>query len=154
MRVLVAGVGNLDRTDDGVGVVAAGLAADQLPSEVEVRGSVRPLDLLELWGSFDAVYVLDGVVSGAPPGTVHRWELAEGRVLSASPGVSTHGLGVAEVVELGRALGRLPPVLVVYGVEVASLRPGQVLTPEVRRGAEEAARQLAQEVAAARARRR
>jgi len=40
---------------------------------------------------------------------------------------------VAEAVELTRALGRLPPSLVVYAIEGHAFEPGDALSPEVAR---------------------
>ncbi len=61
---------------------------------------------------------------------------------------STHHLGLAEAVELARALGRLPQRLVVYGVEGASFEIGEELTAEVRSGSEQAATAIREEVLA------
>ena len=44
---------------------------------------------------------------------------------------STHAFGLAEAVELARALGRLPPRLIVYGIEGKSFEAGVGLSPEV-----------------------
>ena len=46
---------------------------------------------------------------------------------------STHALGVAEAIELGRALGRLPRRLLVFGIEGGSFDAGAGLSPEVER---------------------
>jgi hydrogenase maturation protease len=144
--VLVAGVGNPDRWDDGVGPVAVRRAALRLPAEVSVRECAEPADLVELLAGVQVAFLVDGVVSGAPPGTVHRFDASRSPLPAAVRACSTHGLGVAEAVELARALGWLPPRTVVYGVEVASVRAGRGLTPRVRRGAEEVARRLCEEV--------
>jgi hydrogenase maturation protease len=45
--------------------------------------------------------------------------------------VSTHRLGLAEALELARALGRLPSSIVVHGIEGARFGPGLPLSPEV-----------------------
>ena len=46
-------------------------------------------------------------------------------------GGSTHAIGVAEVVEIARALDRLPERLTVYGIEVGKMSHGSDLSPEV-----------------------
>ena len=62
--------------------------------------------------------IVDAIRSGAPPGTVHRVDASQApvpeRLRSSS---STHAIGVAEAIELARALGRLPAQVVLYGVE-------------------------------------
>jgi hydrogenase maturation protease len=49
---------------------------------------------------------------------------------------SSHGLGLAEAVELARALGRLPDQMMVLGVEVGSVETGAGLGPAVEDAAE------------------
>jgi hydrogenase maturation protease len=50
------------------------------------------------------------------------------------------------VIELARALDRLPPQLVLYGIEGAGFAAGAALSPEVEAGVEEAARRILREV--------
>jgi hydrogenase maturation protease len=44
---------------------------------------------------------------------------------------STHAFGVAEAVEMDRALGGLPRRLTIYGIEGANFAAGEELTAEV-----------------------
>ena len=76
--------------------------------------------------------LVDAVSSGAPPGTVHRFE-PNGTPLPAElfGASSTHALGLAEALELARSLDRLPEHVVVLGIEGASFDFGKGLTPEV-----------------------
>jgi hypothetical protein len=53
---------------------------------------------------------------------------------------------VAEAVELGRALGRLPPSLRIYGIEAGQFELGSPPSREVLAAVEELARRIAQEV--------
>ena len=52
-------------------------------------------------------FLIDACVSGAPPGTVRRLDLArDGDALpDLQFGLSTHGFGLAEAIALGQALG-------------------------------------------------
>ena len=61
---------------------------------------------------------------------------------AARGGASTHGLGLAEAIELGRALGRLPARLVVYAIEGQGYATGAPLSPPVARAAEEVVGEL------------
>jgi hydrogenase maturation protease len=72
------------------------------------------------------------VRSGAAPGTVHRFEVAE-RPLPAGlrSSTSTHAVGIGEAIELARALGRLPSRLVVYAVEGQCFEAGATLSGAV-----------------------
>jgi hydrogenase maturation protease len=77
---------------------------------------------------------------------VHRLEAGE-RELPAPPfGVSSHHLGLAEALELARAVGRLPRRVVVYGIEGARFEAGDELSPSVAAAAEEVAAAIRDEV--------
>ena len=73
----------------------------------------EPIDLLDRWEGAGEVIVVDAVRSGAPAGTVHRLDRA-GRADPAALRGSTHAFGLAETIELARALDRLPQRLTVY----------------------------------------
>ncbi len=96
----------------------------------------EPIDLLDRWVGADEVIVVDAVSSGAPPGTIHRLDpLAEPIQTALSQG-STHALGLAEAIELARALDRLPSSLAVYGIEGERFTAGEELSPAVARAVE------------------
>ena len=105
------GVGNAARGDD-----AAGLLAARAVGGIELEGDASAL--LDLLDGLDAAIVVDAVRSGAAAGTVQRFEAA-GAPLPAtlSSSTSTHLIGIAEAIELARALDRLPPRLTVYAIE-------------------------------------
>jgi hydrogenase maturation protease len=48
---------------------------------------------------------------------------------------SSHAFNLAEAIELGRALGRLPPRLVIYGIEGACFEHGAAPSAAVRTAA-------------------
>lgn len=73
MKVLVAGVGNVLRSDDGFGVeVARRVTEEHLPPGVRVvETGIGGIALVqELQEGYDAVVVVDAVDKGRPPGTV------------------------------------------------------------------------------------
>ena len=129
---LVIGVGDPYRRDDGVGLIAGRrLAAAARGRARFVEGSGAALPLMEAWAGAEAVIVIDAVRAGAEPGTVHRVDPHAASLLRPRFRSSTHGAGVAEAIELARALGRLPPRVVVLGVEGRQFDPGVGLSPEV-----------------------
>jgi hydrogenase maturation protease len=133
---LVVGRGSPDRGDDAVGAVVARQVASRLPG-VTVVDHEDPTSLLDLWAGHDPVVVVDAVRSGAEPGTVHRLETGAGgapvteTAWARTGHGGTHAVGLAEMVELGRALGRLPLRLVVVGVEAEGFEHGAPLTDRV-----------------------
>jgi len=133
-KPLVVGVGNLYRHDDGVGVAVIERLRQQLAEDVDVaEEGGEPAALVERWTGRSLVMLVDAAVSGAAPGTVRRVETVAGT--SPGPGLrsaaSSHGLGVAEAIALGRALDRLPGRLVVFAVEAADLSEGTGLSADV-----------------------
>jgi hydrogenase maturation protease len=141
-RPLVIGIGNEWRSDDAVGlVVARRLAALDPTMRVTAHGG-EPVDLIDAWTDEDEVILVDAVESGARPGTVHRVEAAERDPAGAPARGSTHALGVAEAIALGRALGRLPGRLLLFGIEGGRFDAGASMSPAVERAAEELAHEL------------
>jgi hydrogenase maturation protease len=141
--VIVIGVGNAWRGDDGAGLAVARRLRALSPDGVEVReveGDATAL--VEAWAGADRVVVVDAAASGAPPGTVRRFDARSGPLPARHLRSSTHAFGVPDAVELARALGRLPGRLDVYAIEGASFTAGDRLSPAVERAVDELAATL------------
>lgn len=141
---LVIGLGSPDRGDDAVGPAVARAVASLVPG-VEVLEHEDPTALLDLWAERDPVVVVDAVRSGARVGTLHWLEtgatrppLSRGAWAHGGHG-STHAIGLSAMVELGRALGRLPGHLIIVGVEAERFDHGAPMTPLVAASVEVAA---------------
>jgi len=141
--MLIVGCGNPDRADDAAGLLVARRLHELGMDAREHTGDM--LALMDEWSSEEEVTLVDAVVSGAAPGTITAWDAHHAALPPDCFPCSTHALGVAEAVELARALGRLPHRLMVYGIEAANFEPGGPLSPEVRAAVE----RLAQNIAAA-----
>lgn len=150
-RAVVIGVGNRFRRDDGVGLRAIALARGELPDDVQVMESDgEPSRLLDAWDGADLAIVVDAMRSGVEPGTVVRAEAGRDALPGPATGGSTHSLGIGEAVALGRALDRLPPGVVVFGIEGERFESGVELSEAVERGAARAAALVREEVRARR----
>lgn len=127
--VVVVGIGNAERGDDAVGLlVARALAAKALPG-VEVRehgGEVA--GLVSILEAAQAAILVDAAVAGARPGSVQRLDAAAESLPAEWFAFSSHGLGLAEAVELARALGVLPGRCLVYAIEAEGFEPGAALS--------------------------
>jgi hydrogenase maturation protease len=144
VSALVVGLGSRDRGDDAVGsLVAAEVAARHLP-DVRVLVHEDPTCLVELWADAQDVVVVDAVRSGADAGTVHVLDATAGvladRAWARTGRGGTHAFGLAAAVELARALHRLPPRLLLVGVEGVSFEHGESPGPAVVRAVGPAAR--------------
>jgi hydrogenase maturation protease len=144
VRALVIGLGNSYRRDDGVGPAVAERLRGRRDVEVATCEQ-EPSRLLDAWAGADLALVVDAVASGAEPGTVHRFDASERAVPSSVFRGSTHAFGVGEVIELARALGRLPGRVIVYGVEGAEFAAGDGLSPAVAVAVEPLATELIEE---------
>ena len=146
-RVVVIGIGNEFRRDDGAGPAVVRAASRLLPETVEViELDGEPARLMEAWTGADVAYVVDAARAGATPGSVHRFDATCAGLPAWAARGGTHALGVGAAVDLARALDRLPPRLVVYGVEGARFDEGDGLTPEVQAAVGIAAARLVAEV--------
>jgi hydrogenase maturation protease len=122
-------VGSSFRGDDAVGpVVAERLRAVGAPV---LDCADEPTRLLDLWDGLDTVVVVDALRSNAVPGTLHRIDADDGPLPRDVRLASTHAMGIADVLELGRTLGRAPRRVIVLGIEGASFGMGEAMTPAV-----------------------
>ena len=137
---VVVGIGNAWRGDDAVGILVARAVRDRVPDDVTVvEHEGEPTALLDLWSGRSLAVVVDAISGAGPPGSVRSFDATEAPLPSSFPAASTHAFTLAQAVELGRQLGRLPERLIVLGVEGRDFGAGAELHPAVIRGAEEAA---------------
>jgi hydrogenase maturation protease len=137
--MLIIGCGNPERRDDGAGLLVAKRLSEL---GVDARWCTgEPLGLIELWRRADYVILVDATVTGAPPGTIHVWDSREASINSTAP-ASTHGLGIAEVIELARTLNRLPSRLELYGIEGYCFDHGSGVSREVQHAVDEVVRRI------------
>ena len=149
-RVLVAGIGNVFRTDDGFGSeVARRLAALPWPDGVRVvdygiRGMHLAYDLLDPW---DALVLVDALPGGDGVGTVEVLEIGAEH-LGTGGQVDAHGMDPATVLANLAALGgRLPPSTLLVGCRIAETGEGMGLTPVAAAAVDEAVRAVQRLVA-------
>ncbi len=142
-KVVVIGVGNPYRSDDGVGpAVVELLRHNEIPGvELEcARGETA--ELIELWTGAALALLVDAVrAQPAHPGRVHHLvvpDLRTERIRAAS----SHGLDLGAAVELARVLDRLPGRLELFAIEVEQVGHGRGLSAPVA----DAARHVAAEI--------
>ncbi|MFF8941555.1 hydrogenase maturation protease [Streptomyces sp. NPDC014864] len=157
-RIVVVGVGNSFRHDDGVGWAVVDRLAERAAGRSLPPGTAletcdgEPARLLGLWENAGLAVVLDAAHAHPPrPGRVHRLVLDAAR-LPRTGSTSSHGLGLGEAVELSRALDRLPDRLVVYAVEGSDQSLGTGLSAPVAARVDELARSVEEEILRYRAR--
>lgn len=124
--VRVLGIGS-PFGDDRIGWLAAEALEKVFdPARVSVSMHDRPgARLVSLMHGAEQVVLIDGVCTGAAPGTLHRLE-GEAIGAAVSRCSSTHGFGLAEAIKLAQKLGGLPPCLVLWGAEIGEAEGGNV----------------------------
>jgi hydrogenase maturation protease len=140
---LVIGIGNEWRGDDAVGIITARLLARAgLPGVRILEASGEGAALLDLWQGASTAILIDAVQPGEESGTIHRFDVQTAPLPTSLLVSSSHAFGVAQAIELGRALGGLPPRLIFYGIEVQDMTAGRSLSPQV----EQASRQVCERI--------
>jgi hydrogenase maturation protease len=134
-RILIIGVGNAYRSDDAVGLFVARRLREEMHLQTNQttiqEESGEGTALIEAWQEAEAVIVIDAVRSGAPPGSVHRFDASQQALPAVFSCASTHAFGLAEALEMARALQQLPSRLIVYGIEGENFAAGMELSPAV-----------------------
>jgi hydrogenase maturation protease len=112
MRTLVIGVGNLLRTDDGVGIHVIKGLNDLRPEVNTLDAAMGSVEILEAMRGYDQAVIVDAIETGAEPGTIFRVNLTQGE----EPPIVTHshGTDLITTLRLGRQL---------YGEEM----PGEII---------------------------
>jgi len=125
-KILIAGMGNVLRRDDGFGVeVARRLAEAALPPGVRVvEVGIGGIHLVQdLMDGYDALVIVDAVERGSVPGTLYILE-AEAPDLATWPEAQRlnfladmHYTTPSKALILARALGVLPPKAFIVGCQ-------------------------------------
>jgi len=146
-RVVVIGVGNEFRRDDGAGLAVVASLRGRVPPGVElVLTDGEPTRLIEAWTGATLAVVVDAVRADPPqPGRVHRF-LLDRPLAGPTRTASSHGFGLDDAVRLARALDRMPGRLVVHAIEAADLSQGPGLTPLVAAAVGDVARAVLSDV--------
>ena len=150
-RVLVAGMGNDLRQDDGFGIVVIRrFFEDGVPEGVQVyEAGIAGIGLVqELMDGYQALVIVDAMDRGEEPGTVYLLEVevpdleeftVEGRQEFLA---DTHYAVPSKALILARALKVLPPRVYILGCQPEAYELGMGLSEPVARGAAEAITRL------------
>jgi hydrogenase maturation protease len=129
-KILVAGMGNILRGDDGFGVEVA----QQLVGSATLPDSVKVIDVgiggihlvHELMGGYEMLVIIDAIERGSVPGTIHLME-AEVPDLVDWPQekregflADTHYATPSKAMILAKALGVLPSKVFIIGCQPAA----------------------------------
>ena len=130
--VLILGVGNLLRSDDGFGVhVVRELESEGgIPGAKIVDAGVAVMDMLPLVEQARRVIVVDAVSGNREPGTIYSFTAK--RIGESTPFFSVHSVGLLQAIFLFHKDAEIPSIEVV-GVEPACLDYGLELSPQAQK---------------------
>ncbi|MBI4597634.1 MAG: hydrogenase maturation protease [Candidatus Omnitrophica bacterium] len=147
-HTVIIGIGNAYAGDDAAGLLAARRLQPLVGKAAIIQeAGGEGISLMAQWPKTARVILIDAVRSGSAAGTVHRFTAHDQplpvQVFGSS---STHAIGVAEAVELARAMGRLPAELIVYGIEGERFDAGTTISPSVTQAIDRVVTSIAREV--------
>jgi len=117
-KTAIIGVGSPFGDDAIAYHVIECLKEESLPA-IDLHYYDRPgWHLLEYMKPFNTVHLVDAIVSGSPPGTLHRYEDIH-TFQQHQNLLSSHSFGLAETLLLGEVLGELPAQLIIHGIEIS-----------------------------------
>jgi hydrogenase maturation protease len=127
-KVLIVGIGNRFRGDDGAGPFLIDCLRGKV-GEILLDVGEEPLNYLGVIESVapDTVLVFDTAQMGEKPGTIRRVNI-EGLSISAT--VSTHSIPLEQILRLIET--RTQSNIVLFGVQPRRLELGNGMSPEVR----------------------
>jgi hydrogenase maturation protease len=134
--VAVIGIGNYLRGDDGAGIHAVDRLREQEANRLAdiIDGATAGPGLKFFIEDRDKVIFIDAGTFGKAPGTFVRFTPAEIRTRKELSGLSLHEFDLISFLSSPPPGMKLPPDLVIYCIEPASMEPGDRLSPEVDAG--------------------
>jgi len=135
VRTIVVGLGNPILSDDRAGLAAAQILEQLLQDQpdidivLETCGGLR---LMELLVGYDRALILDAIVTGGEPGTVHYLDSA---AIASQRSASAHDVNLTTALMVGRQAGAHLPgddAIHYIGIEAADIQTfGEQCTPAV-----------------------
>jgi len=117
MRTLIIGIGNLLRTDDGVGIHVINLIKELQPQVETLDAAMGSIEILEAMRGYDRAIIVDAIETGAEPGTIYRVNFTSGeKPLSVT---YSHGTDLITTLKLGQKLfpDEMPREIIIIAVE-------------------------------------
>ena len=148
--VVVIGLGNVVRSDDGVGVQAVARLRERLGSQPDVslvEGGTAGLLLLPHLADAERAIIIDAIDVGAWPGTLVRLG-GDDFACAFSAGSTVHDVALRDLLGAARLSGAWPEQLVLHGVQPGSTALGTELTPAVAAALDLLVDSIARELAA------
>ena len=141
MKVLILGIGNPLRSDDGIGIhVVEALRKENLRKGVDIKEGLSGLDILGAIAGYERIIMIDAIRSGGEPGTIHKLSVGDLHAQQTLHTFSTHDVDIPTMLKLGRDLypGKMPEDIVIIAVEAEDIETfSETCTPKVEKAIHE-----------------
>ncbi|MBM4146468.1 MAG: hydrogenase maturation protease [Nitrospira sp.] len=121
MSILVLGIGNFLRSDDGVGLhVIEALRKEKTGDNIDLMEALSGLDILDAIKGYDRIILVDAIKTGGEPGTIYELSLKDIQNKHTNHSFSTHlNMDLSTMLELGNRLfpGKIPKDIRVIAIE-------------------------------------
>jgi len=144
VKPLIISLGHRYRSDDGVGPLTLDLLRQRLRDRVDCLENPGDVTrLLAAWQGVERVYLIDALDGSAGErGDILELDGLRQVLPAGAASTSSHGLNLAEAIELSKMLGSPPQRLTIYGIVAANFSPGQTLDPAVEAAAHAVAERI------------
>ncbi|MBN1683605.1 hydrogenase maturation protease [Candidatus Bathyarchaeota archaeon] len=141
MRGLVIGIGNILRTDDGVGLHTLKKIKKILPDFDTVDVGLGSIEILDHIQGYDLIFIIDAIETGGKPGTVYKIDLSKNQV---PPEINySHGIDIVTTLKLGQLFVDKLPKIILLAVEAEDvLTFSEELTPKVKKAIKEIIKEI------------
>ncbi|MEW6068879.1 MAG: hydrogenase maturation protease [Nitrospirota bacterium] len=141
MKCLVLGIGNLLRSDDGIGIhIIDSLRKENLDNKIDINEGLSGLDVLDAINGYDRVIIVDAIKSNVEPGTIYKLSLEDLSHKQTLHSYSTHDVDFLTVLKLGSKLfpGKMPNDIIIIAVEAEDITTiSEKCTPKVEKAIKE-----------------
>ena len=117
MRTLVIGIGNLLRTDDGVGIHLINKLNERFPGLDTLDAAMGSIEIIEAMRGYGRAVIVDAIETGVEPGTIYRVNLTGGE---KPPAIThSHGADILTILQLGNQLygDEMPKEIILLAIE-------------------------------------
>jgi len=143
LRILAIGIGNILRTDDGIGLHVIKKIKEIKPEIDTVDAGLGSIEILEYMEGYDLVFIIDAIEADGEPGTIYKINLSGGQ----QPPIITHSHGVdlVSTINFGQLLyqNKLPKKIILLAVEAEdTISLGEEPTKKVKQAIDEVIKEI------------
>jgi hydrogenase maturation protease len=142
LKVLVLGIGNPIRSDDGVGVhVTEALRKESLSDNIDFREGISGLDIFGAVTGYNRVIIVDAIKGGGEPGTIYKLSLKDFADKQTLHAFSTHDIDFLTMLEFGKSIfpEKIPEDIIIIAIEADDITTiSEKCTPKVEKAIQEA----------------